>query len=179
MSSDRLNPFSFVILVLVGNGGASPHDLRRSAGYGRVYWEAAPSQWYAEPKRLARLGYLVATKEPGRTRERMVYRLTDQGRDAVAGWVRTPTPLPRMQHESVVRLLAADIADPLAVLEGLAALRDEVDETRRHFDAARQVIDDFPGRAPYLRTNLRYAERLLALQLEWLEEAESVLREPR
>jgi DNA-binding PadR family transcriptional regulator len=31
-----------------------------------------------------RLGYLQARKEPGRTRERMVYELTDQGRAALA-----------------------------------------------------------------------------------------------
>ena len=48
----KLTPFSYVILVLVGRGGAGPHDLRRMAEIGRVYWWAAPSQWYAEPKRL-------------------------------------------------------------------------------------------------------------------------------
>ena len=31
---------------------------------------AGESQYYVEPKRLARLGYLDARKEPGRTRER-------------------------------------------------------------------------------------------------------------
>ena len=61
----RLSPFSFAVLVLVGRGGAGPHDLRRMAEIGRVYWDAAPSQWYAEPKRLAEHGYLEAQKTPG------------------------------------------------------------------------------------------------------------------
>src|SRR3954449_11517204 len=90
----RLSPFSFVILVLVGRGGAGPHDLRRMAEDGRVYWDAAPSQWYAEPKRLEAHGYLAAHKTPGRTRERTHYTLTERGREALAEWVRTPAPRP-------------------------------------------------------------------------------------
>ena len=57
----------------------APHDLRRMAKRGRMLDWAGESQYYAEPKRLARLGYLEARKEPGRTRERTVYTLTDKG----------------------------------------------------------------------------------------------------
>ena len=41
---------------------------------------AGESQYYVEPKRLAKLGYLAARKEPGQTHERTVYTLTDKGR---------------------------------------------------------------------------------------------------
>ncbi len=126
----RLSPFSYVVLVLVGRGGAGPHDLRRMAEIGRVYWDAAPSQWYAEPKRLADHGYLEARKGPGRTRERTHYTLTERGREALAEWVRTPATLPRMQNEPVVRLLAADLVPPEAVLEGLEAMRADLDAAR-------------------------------------------------
>jgi hypothetical protein len=40
---------------------------------------AGESHYYTEPKRLAKLGYLEARKEPGKTRERTVYALTDRG----------------------------------------------------------------------------------------------------
>ena len=51
---------------------------------GRMLAWAGESQYYAEPKRLAKLGYLDARKEPGKTRERTVYTLTDKGLDALA-----------------------------------------------------------------------------------------------
>ena len=142
----RLSPFSFAVLVLVGRGGAGPHDLRRMAEIGRVYWDAAPSQWYAEPKRLAEHGYLEAQKTPGRTRERTHYTLTERGREALAEWVRTPATLPRIQNEPVVRLLAADLVDPAAVLEGLEAMRPDLDAAREGV-AAGQERDRRP-RAP-------------------------------
>src|SRR4051812_27963935 len=51
LSSDRLTPFSYCVLALVGQGGAGPHDLARMMRQqGGLYWSAAESQWYAEPK---------------------------------------------------------------------------------------------------------------------------------
>src|SRR3954466_422580 len=78
-----LTPFSYVILVLVGEGGAGPHDLVRMMRQGAwAYWPSSPSQYSAEPRRLEEAGFLSASREPGRTHERTVYRLTDAGRRA-------------------------------------------------------------------------------------------------
>ncbi len=79
MSSAELSLFSYEILGLVGRTGAGAHDLLRLARRGKMLDWAGESQYYAEPKRLARLGYLEARKEPGKTRERTVYRLTQKG----------------------------------------------------------------------------------------------------
>ena len=172
----RLHPFSFVILVLVGRGGAGPHDLRRMAARGRVYWDAAPSQWYAEPKRLAGLGLLAARKEPGRTRERTHYELTEAGREALAAWTRTPAGLPRMQNEPIVRLMAADLVGPEAVLEGLAPLGGELDAALAGLAESREQWRAIPHRARLLEVNDRYATRLLELQREWLADVERTLK---
>ena len=176
MSTPRLSPFSYVVLVLVGNDGAGPHDLRRMAEIGRVYWDAAPSQWYAEPKRLAQLGLLEAAKAPGQTRERTHYTLTEAGREAIAAWVRTPAALPRMQHESVVRLLAADIVDTDAVIEGLQAMEADLAGALEGIRAGLENLGSFrPERGRLLEVNHRYAVRLLDLQRDWLKEAEQAL----
>lgn len=159
----------------MGRGGAGPHDLRRMADSGRVYWDAAPSQWYAEPKRLAELGYLEARKEPGQTRRRTHYTLTEKGRAALEEWARTPAPLPRTQHETVIRLLAADLVDPAAVLEGLSALGDEIDAALADVEHARSLLPELPSRAHLLDVNYRYAERFLKLQRECLRDATKAL----
>ncbi len=166
-----------MILTLVGRNGAGPHDLRRNAEQGRMYWDAAPSQWYAEPKRLAKLGYLDAEKLPGRTRERTHYTLTERGRVALEEWARTPASLPRTQNENVVRLLAADLVPPEATIEGLQALRAQIEEQLAHLEAARERWSETaPHRIHLLAVNDRYAEGILRLKLEWLEEAEKTLR---
>src|SRR3954449_2810927 len=119
-----LTPFSYVILVLVGEGGAGPHDLVRMMRQGAwAFWASSQSQYYAEPKRLARLGLLSAERAPGRTHDRTVYRLTDEGRRALAEWLATPAAFPRGQKEAAVRLLGAGVGGPAAVLAGLRGVR--------------------------------------------------------
>ena len=86
---EELTLFSYEVLGLVGRTGAAPHDLLRMAQRGRMLAWAGESQYYTEPKRLAKLGYLSARKAPGKTRERTVYTLTDKGRQALAEIVAT------------------------------------------------------------------------------------------
>jgi PadR family transcriptional regulator AphA len=175
MSRDELTAFSYVVLTLVGQGGAGPHDLVRMARSGRIYWDAAESQFYAEPKRLERLGHLSSRTEPGRTRPRTHYTLTDKGRAALVGWMEEPARFPRMQHEAVVRLLAADIVGDEAVLDSLAALRDEIAAISARLDAAEAVARTIPSREGYLLLNHRLARRIVQAHSDWLDDVEREL----
>ena len=89
-------------LALIGDGGASPHDLvdmnRRG---GQIFYAVAPSRLYAEPKRLERLGYVRSEKRPGKTRERSFYTLTDAGRRALREWIVEPPGMLRIQNEKI------------------------------------------------------------------------------
>ena len=172
MSNDALTPFSYIVLTLVGRNGAGPHDLVRMARQGRVYWTAADSQWYAEPKRLAKLGYLTAEKRPGRTRERTHYLLTDAGREALVAWAAEPARFPRIQHEAVTRLLLGDMVPDSVLVAGLQSMRGEIAEITAQLDAADAAAADLPHRARYLRLNHALARRIVAAHSAWIDQVE-------
>src|SRR5437667_303171 len=121
--NNELTLFSYEILGLVGRGGAGAHDLLRMAQRGRILAWAGESQYYVEPKRLAMLGYLEARKEPGKTRERTVYTLTEKGLDALREWVRTPVSFTPFKSEALLRALATDLEGEEAGGAGVGALR--------------------------------------------------------
>jgi PadR family transcriptional regulator AphA len=175
MSTSELTAFSYRVLVLVGHGGAGAHDLVRMAHRGRIYAYAAPSQYYAEPKRLERLGYLSARREPGKTRERTHYTLTEKGLEALRGWVPRPTPFPRMDHEGITRVLAADLVGEEPVRESISALRGEIAEVSARVAESEAVAETLPHRRKYVLLNLRLARRLLQAHLEWVEDVEREL----
>ena len=176
LSSDRLTPFSFVVLALVGRGGAGPHDLTRMMRrQGGLYWTSAESQWYAEPKRLERLGFLRSYKEPGKTRERTHYVLTEAGRSALCDWIAEPSTLPRIQHEAIVRVLAGDLSDDETLLASLETLRGGITTVRAQIDHAEQVAATLPHRERYLRLVHRLGHALLDAHEQWLDEAEREL----
>src|ERR1700712_1922486 len=125
-SHSELSLFSYEILGLVGRTGAGAHDLRRMAQRDRVLAWAGESQYYVEPKRLAKLGYLDARKEPGKTRERTVYSLTDKGLEAGRAWGRTPVKFTPLRSELLLRLLVADLVGEAVTRESVGTLRADI-----------------------------------------------------
>ncbi len=172
MTSDRLTSFSYTVLVLIGRGGAGPHDLVRMARQGRVYAGAADSQYYAEPKRLKRLGYLTSRKTPGKTRERTHYELTPQAYEALERWAREPVRFPGVATEPIVRLMAADLVGQEPVLESLRGMRSEIGDLFARLDVAEAVAATLPHRERYLLLNHRLARNILQAHLDWLDEVE-------
>src|SRR5919198_1562164 len=128
MSSPELSLFSYEILGLVGSRGAAPHDLLRMAQRGRILDWAGESQYYVEPKRLAKLGSLEARKEPGRTRPRTVYTLTDKGLDALREYARTPVGFTPLKSDPLLRLLICDLVGERVTRESLLTLREDLDD---------------------------------------------------
>jgi DNA-binding PadR family transcriptional regulator len=177
MSRGQLTPISYAVLVLVGRGGAGPHDLVRMMRQGRVYESAAESQYYAEPKRLERLGYLRSRREPGRTRERTHYELTEQGLDALREWIAGRPDHPQVVADPILRLLAADLVGEAPVKRSLLAMRDDIADLRLRLAAADAVAATLPHREKYLRLNHRLAGKVLDAYEEWLDEIERELAE--
>jgi PadR family transcriptional regulator, regulatory protein AphA len=180
LSSD-LNNVSYVTLTLIGEGGASPHDLvDMSRRGGEIYYSVAPSRLYAEPKRLEELGYVASEKRPGKTRERTFYTLTDKGREALRRWLLEPPSMPRIQNEAVVKLLAGDLlGDDEQLLATLLTLREEIEAQQAKLDEARKRLEALPHRRTYLLLVHELGNRLVQLQREWLDDVERELRKPR
>jgi DNA-binding PadR family transcriptional regulator len=176
MSRDDLTFISYSVLVLVGRDGASPHDLVRMMDAGRVYRAAAASQYYAEPKRLERLGLLVSAKEPGRTRDRTVYRLTPAGVHALRDWMDQPTPPPTVGGEAPVRMLAGDLVDEGALRASLLAMRGEIDVLRGQLTEAEERAATIPHRTKYLLLTHGLARHVLDAYDVWLDEVERELQ---
>ena len=164
------------MLALVGEGGAGPHDLARMMSkQGGLYWSAAESQWYAEPKRLEQLGYLGSRKQPGKTKERTHYQLTRRGRTALRRWLAEPSGLPRIQSEAILRVLAADLGDEGDVLASLANLRAEIAAQRAAIGAAEELAATLPHRERYLKLVHRLGRLMLDAHEQWLDEVEREL----
>jgi PadR family transcriptional regulator, regulatory protein AphA len=162
------------VLALVGDRGAGAHDIadmmRRT-----VYWAAAQSQWYAEPKRLAEDGYLSAQRTPGRTTDRTHYKLTAKGRRALREWLARPAAFPRIQSEASVRLLAGDLIDDETIVRSLSGMRPTLDELEATLDRNEAIALGIPERTRYLLLNHRLGRRLIATMREWIAEVEHEL----
>src|SRR5262245_58402226 len=144
---------------------------------GRIYESAAESQYYAEPKRLEKLAYLPARKEPGRTHARTHYELTDKGLDALREWIRGRPDHPRLGSDPILRLLAADLVGEAPSRESLLTMREDIADLRSRLADADVAADGLPHRAKYLRLNHRLAGRVLDAYEAWLDEIQHELNQ--
>ena len=175
MASNDLSLFSYEILGLVGHGGASPHDLLRLARRGRMLAWAGESQYYTEPKRLAKLGYLSTRKEPGKTRERTIYTLTDEGLQALLAYAQTPVTFTPLKSEPLLRLLICDLVGEQITRASMATLRDDIADIEARLDDAERTAHELPHREKYLLLVVGFLRRLLELHLALVDEVEREL----
>ena len=134
-----------------------------AARRGRMLDWAGESQYYAEPKRLARLGYLGAHKEPGRTRERTVYTLTDRGQEALLEWARTPVRFTPLKSEPLLRVMITDLVGAEITRGTIGTLRDDIAELSAQLDDAELRAEALPHRRENLLLVVRFLRRLLDL----------------
>src|SRR3954451_12292982 len=172
MATTELSLFSIEILGLVGREGAGPHDLLRMAQQGRMLAWAGESQYYTEPKRLAKLGYLSARKEPGKTRERTVYMLTDKGLGALDAYARTPVDFTPLKSEPLLRLLICDLVGEDVTRKSMATLRGDIAALRSRLDDSERIARELPHREKYLLLVSSFLRGLVDLHEQLVDEVE-------
>jgi DNA-binding PadR family transcriptional regulator len=159
MSSARgLTTTSYSILGLLAVRPWSTYELTRQMdrGLGR-FWPRATSKLYEEPKKLAAQGLAVATPEQVGRRSRTVWSITDEGRRALAEWLRTPGAGPVLEFEQLLKVWFSDHGTRADALASLAAARawaaEQNEENKR---AARAYL---AGEGPFQQ---RAAQNMLA-----------------
>jgi DNA-binding PadR family transcriptional regulator len=175
MSRPELTLFSYEILGLVGHAGAGAHDLLQMAKRGRYFDWAGESQYYVEPKRLAKLGYLESRREPGRTRPRTVYSLTDRGLQALREYAATPVTFTPIKSDALLRLLIADLVGEPVTRASLLTLREDIADLRDRLADAKTTAEQLPHRRKYLLMVTGFVDRILDLHDELIDEAEREL----
>jgi PadR family transcriptional regulator, regulatory protein AphA len=145
MSSPDLTPVSYVVLGLVDRDGPStPYAIKTAVGRGIAhFWQFPHSQIYAETERLARLGLLAEEREHTGRRRRS-YRITRQGRAALAAWLAEPTSEPpQFRSLGLLKLFFSQKAEPEHVAE---LARTQVELHRQYQATVAGIIDRLKAR---------------------------------
>lgn len=146
-----LTTTSYAILGLLAIRPWSTYELakqmRRNLHY---FWPRAESNLYAEPKRLVEAGLAQASSQPVGQRPRTVYSITPKGRRALERWLNAPAAEPRLESETLVKLMFADYGSKDDLLGNLQRLREQVEtkqrELRAIFEEYLRGADPFPDR---------------------------------
>ena len=157
MSTLRLGPTSYVVLGTIAlRGPSTSYDLKRfvelTLGH---FWSFPHSQLYAEPDRLARAGLLSEEREDG-GRRRRTYDITAEGREALAEWLREPSPgHQELRDPGLLKLFFSELDEEGEAFEALA---------REQVAAHRTMLAQYEWLWRRYGERLEYARRTLPLK---------------
>lgn len=96
----------------------------------------------------------VDRKEPGKTRERTVYTLTDEGLEALREYAQTPVAFTPLKSDALLRLLICDLVGEPVTRESMSTLREEIADLRERLDDGERTARELPHRDSYLLTEV-------------------------
>jgi len=121
----RLTTSSYAVLGLLAIRPWAGYELTQQATRSlRFAWPKSERLLYAEPKKLVEHGLATACQESVGQRNRTMYTITDEGRNALQGWMATSPQPPVLEAEALLRLLFAEngsVDDLTAALDQMAA----------------------------------------------------------
>jgi PadR family transcriptional regulator, regulatory protein AphA len=146
-------------------------QMQRSLDY---CWPTSERSLYDQPERLVQAGLAGVVDDEGRRR----YSITDAGRDALRAWLATPTAMPRLQNEPLLRTLFADQGSLADLQRTLNDLRAHIDHRRRlGVEQLQTYLDDdglFQERAHIVIVVGDLIARTLRALDDWADEVESL-----
>ena len=119
----KLSPTSYAMLGLLARNPQSAYELnsRMQTSLLRAFWPRADSHVYSEPKKLLAHQMVTERREKVSGRNRTVFTITSQGREALQAWLQSDSNHElRTQSEFVLKLILADggkLTDARATLE--------------------------------------------------------------
>jgi DNA-binding PadR family transcriptional regulator len=173
-----LPPTAWAVLGLLSFGrDLSGYDLKKWADSSLrfFYWSPAISQIYAELRRLESLGFVESWAAPqDELRNKRLYRITPEGRDALTEWVRdSPVEPPVLKHGVALRVWLGHLADPAALREIVEAHREYASEMLAEVTTARRAAEREPDWT-YPELVERWGERYWAAERDL---ADALLRD--
>jgi PadR family transcriptional regulator, regulatory protein AphA len=172
----RLKPSSYLVLGMVNLGHQTGYAIKRSVDRStRFFWAASLAQVYPELAALEADGYVVSTEDPHGARPRKAYRLTDQGRAALAQWLRRErAPDFEFRDEGLLRVFFADALPLEDAIELVRRLRVRAEEIERDFhDRILPLAQAAPGR--FLFIAAREGADYYSWRAAWFRSLESEL----
>jgi DNA-binding PadR family transcriptional regulator len=147
----------------------SGYDIRKWIDWSMRFFYGSPaySQIYSELKKLEQLGFVTSRVDSdGSARSRRLYKITDEGMEAVTRWANdAPLDPPVLKHSPMLRVTFGHLTSPARLREILQEHLSYVDEMHRSAAKDAKWAKADPSWA-YARVALNWAEQYYANERE-------------
>jgi DNA-binding PadR family transcriptional regulator len=168
-----LSPTARVILGMIAVGRRTGYEIKQLVDQStRYFWAASYGQIYPELRRLEQEGLVRSQPEPSGGRARTTYDLTDDGEEALRGWLCSDAEAGyELRDEGMLKLFFSDVA-PETTIETVRALRAL---NERKLEGLTSLQAKVPQMRQGARLTLEMGIALTRCTIEWCEATEQRL----
>ncbi|WP_422343681.1 PadR family transcriptional regulator [Parasphingorhabdus sp.] len=134
----------YAILVALSEGAKSGYDVAKQfdedIGF---FWRARHSQIYREMGKLKETGLASAREVPQSGKpNRIVFTITDAGREALLQWSREPSEPPEMKDHFLVQLYGIESVDLDSVRQNLLRRIERHQDRHSEYQLKHKLLED-------------------------------------
>lgn len=172
----QLTPTSYVLLGTLSFGPRTGYSTKTLLDKSiRFFWATSYSQIYPELKRLAEAGLVEGTDTTEGGRRRVEYRITDEGREALRGWLCQPPEIFEMRDEGLLKLFFSNAASPDCAIKTLRSIRERHEMMGRQLQELAEGAKGLQPGNPYPDIVRRAGVEFFRLFGEWCSKTEHEL----
>lgn len=178
MAKDR--KIDMVILGFLAHGSCTGYDIKKRIDSSiSFFWKGSFGSIYPALTKLEEDGLITRSEPSGHSaREKILYTITDEGRDELAGWISAEQATNDLKYETMMKVFFGGGEDRQVTIRNIKLFEENVSRDlsilRAYKENLETVLND-PGHMNFYLTVL-FGIRTYEAHLKWCGEAVRLLK---
>lgn len=169
-----------VILGLLSHEDLTGYEIKRRMDTAlKYFWGASFGSIYPTLGQLSDANCIRGRTESCGGRERIVYSITDEGRERLREWLGQPAQKDEIRYETLLKLFFAAESTPQQAVEHIEAFERKIAAELPYLEQARETLSgsltEDDAHLYYLMT-AEFGIKTYRAYLDWCREAKSLLK---
>jgi DNA-binding PadR family transcriptional regulator len=144
----------------------------------KFFWSASFGSIYPTLKELVEYGLATKSDSAGNDRNKIMYHITEQGRQHLKNWLEVPTEKDELRYETLLKLFFAADADEKTAIWHIENFEAKIRDGLSYLSAAVKNLEslgDEDRTHLYYLLTARFGVKTYEAYLEWCMEAKAIL----
>lgn len=168
-----------VILGLLSHEDLTGYEIKKRIDTTlKFFWSASFGSIYPTLKELVENGFAIKSDTAQNDRNKIRYSITEQGRQHLKDWLKTPVEKDELRYETLLKLFFADSADGKTAIRHIENFEAKIQAGLPYLESAvsnLESINDGDRAHLYYLLTARFGVKVYQAYLEWCDEAFAIL----
>ena len=170
-----------VILGLLSHEELTGYEIKKRMDTTlKYFWSASYGSIYPALTDLVNRGFATKREATENKRNKLIYTITDNGRDYLKEWLTLPVEKDELRYETLLKLFFGKEQDTGQALSHIKTFEEKIEKELPYLLGTEKVLKDCLGDDPahkYYLLTVEFGIKTYRSYLEWCEEAKKFLLE--